>query len=188
MQIYFVRHLKTKENFNKAYIGRVDSDLYDVENQQIVTLPDNLTKIYSSPMKRCLYTAKIAYPNINPIIAENLKEIDFGDFECKTYNQLCGNKEYRDFIDGVDFIPNGEKPSEFKKRCLSAFLELTDNCNESDTLAIFCHGGTIMSILFALDEDKSDYYSYQIKNGEAYLTDYSKEKKTIKIVKKIENV
>ncbi|MFI3325634.1 MAG: histidine phosphatase family protein [Clostridia bacterium] len=171
MIIYFVRHLKTKGNFEKRYIGKTDEDIYKAESQTPPSnLPENPSKIYTSAMKRTVQTAKLLYPNREVIKLENLNETDFGDFENKNYEELKNNKDYRDFIDGIKDPVGGESRKNFNERCIKAFLNIAKN--GKDEIVIVCHGGTIMSILQGLDREKKDFYSYQIKNGETLVCEY----------------
>ena len=50
-------------------------------------------------MKRCVETAKIINRQSEIVIIDNLKEIDFGDFEYKNYDELRDNPEYIKFIE-----------------------------------------------------------------------------------------
>ncbi|MFI3206558.1 MAG: histidine phosphatase family protein [Clostridia bacterium] len=181
MNIYFLRHLKTKGNFEKRYIGRTDESLVDIEKQNITKeLPKNPDVIFVSPMKRCVETASLFYKDFQ--IIDNLKEIDFGEFENKTYEDLKDNMHYRNFIDGTEEALGGELRADFNKRCLDAFYEITESANENFTIVIVCHGGTIMSIMDILECSKKGFYGYQISNG-----DYIKCKYKDKILSIIEN-
>ena len=44
--------------------------------------------VFSSPLKRCTETAKVIYPDRNPIVLDDLREYDFGEFEGKTAEEL----------------------------------------------------------------------------------------------------
>lgn len=172
MKIYFVRHLKTKGNFERRYIGATDENISNLENQIIPNqLPNNPTSVYSSPLKRCTQTAKLIYQTHTLNIIEDLKEMDFGDFENKNYDELKENQNYRNFIDGLESPKNGEITADFRNRCVNAFLKIAQK-NE-DEIVIFTHGGTIMSILSRLDEKKKDFYDYQIPNGGVLVCNYN---------------
>ncbi|MEF9973178.1 MAG: histidine phosphatase family protein [Clostridia bacterium] len=43
-------------------------------------------------------------------------------------------------------------------------------CEAADEIAIVAHGGTIMAILSARAMPRRDYFDYQVKNGEGFLT------------------
>jgi len=189
MKIYFVRHLKTKGNYEKRYTGSTDESLYLSEQQNKIKLPGKIEVAFSSPMKRCIETAQIFLPRKSPIIIEDLKEIDFGIFENKTYEELKECKEYIDFIrsNGSGYIPGGEQPLDFKIRCCNAFEKIIKNIESvsAKNAAVFCHGGTIMSIMEKYEQGCKSFYDYRIENGSAYETEYHIIKKTLTIVKEI---
>ncbi|MFI3207532.1 MAG: histidine phosphatase family protein [Eubacteriales bacterium] len=166
MKIYFVRHLKTKGNYEKRYIGRTDEDL-DFSREQSVnySLPKLPNKIYCSPMKRCVQTAQAIYPDADILFHNNLREVNFGIFENKAYEELKENVHYRNFISGLEDPIEGEGRLEFKERCFHAFSQIISECKEEDILVIVCHGGTIMTIMEKLEQSKGGFYDYQIPNG-----------------------
>ncbi len=189
MKLYFIRHLKTKGNYERRYIGRTDESLYEAGKQ---TLPCDLPmtgNIFASPMRRCLETVLLWKPDAEPVIVNDLREMDFGDFENKCYEELKDNPDYRSFIDsnGNGCIPNGENTVNFKRRCCKAFLEIIGLLSESGQSEawIVCHGGTIMSIMEAFEEKGRSFYDYQVKNGSGYETVYLPENGKIKIVKEL---
>ena len=51
--------------------------------------------IYVSPLKRCVQTAAILFPEEPVHIIEELSECDFGEFENKNYKELDGNANYQ---------------------------------------------------------------------------------------------
>ena len=88
MEIYLIRHLKTKGNVEHRYIGTTNESLIKKEAQLVIIeqmqnklkkcqLPDMLI---SSPLKRCVETAKIYFSDIALQLQPKLKESDFGLF------------------------------------------------------------------------------------------------------------
>lgn len=67
--------------------------------------------VFASPMKRCIMTAEAIYPNQEMILCEGFKEMDFGDFEGKSYEELKDNPDYINWIEsgGEIAFPNGER-------------------------------------------------------------------------------
>ena len=132
--------------------------------------------IYSSPLKRCLQTAKIIYGEREVHTVNSLIEMDFGDFEGKNYEELAGNSDYQSFIDseGTGQIPNGENLIVFKKRCCDGFIAITEEAFRKGvkSIAIVCHGGTIMAIMQQFSLDKKSFYSFMVENGCGYKLEY----------------
>lgn len=179
MKIYLIRHSMTAGNLKKRYIGRTDEPLCDegielLEKRCRDNLYPRVDRIFVSPMKRCVQTAQIIYPDQTAVVIGNLAECDFGKFENKNYKELDGLPEYQEWIDsnGTLPFPGGESRESFRKRSLSGFLEALAMCDGKETaVAFIVHGGTIMSIMEQYAFPKGEYYDYQLENGEGYELD-----------------
>lgn len=189
--IVLIRHGETKSNKEHRYLGRTDEEL---SNEGIIKLKElknmnyypEIDLLYSSPMKRCVQTASILYPSMQPIIVSDFKEIDFGIFEGKNHIELQKDERYQAWIDsnGTLPFPEGESKESFIQRCNKGFLKILEDINAFDndkmpeTVGMIVHGGTIMSILSSFYG--GDYYDYQIENGKGYimtvLNDHNKTK------------
>jgi alpha-ribazole phosphatase len=192
LNLTLIRHGKTAGNLEEKYIGVTDEPLCEsgisfikqLSNQGIYKATE---QVFSSPKTRCIQTAQIIYPNKECYRVDSFAECDFGIFEGKNYEQLKDNPEYQRFIDsgGKGIIPGGEATEYFKERCCEGFLWVTNNLleNGGHNACIVCHGGTIMSIMERFDEEKKDFYSYQVKNGLGYIVKF--DTKTKKITKTI---
>lgn len=184
MNIIFIRHGETEGNLFKRYIGITDEELC---NLGIEKLKSNIYPecdiVISSPMKRCIQTAKIIYPKSRILIYNDLRECNFGDFENKNYKELADNQSYQKWIEsnGKMPFPNGESHNDFKKRCVNAFKQAVNDNSEYENIAFIVHGGTIMSILEKYSIPKGDFYDFKIDNCSGYITKYSN--KHINIVK-----
>ena len=158
MRIYLIRHSMTKGNKEKRYIGTTDESLC-LEGIQLLEerkgMYPEVTYVYVSPMKRCVQTAEIIYPEMMKAGAyscnEKLRECDFGLFENHNYIELSGSPEYQAWIDsgGKLPFPEGESREAFIRRTLEGFREVVRDAQAHDreTIAVVAHGGTIMSIM-----------------------------------------
>ena len=134
--IYFIRHGQTKYNVEGRFVGSTDLPLSEEGRQNIFNKWDGVEAhidreiIFTSPMKRCLETAGIIFPNDRYEIIKNMREMNFGIFEGKTHNELENLEEYKLFREtkGRAKIPKGESGIEFSRRVLKAFFEM-----------LFCH-------------------------------------------------
>ncbi len=173
MKINLIRHGMTAGNLKKRYIGITDEPLCNIGIEQIKSRNYPLCRIVAvSPMKRCIETAKLIYPDITPIFRSDLRECDFGDFEGKNYKELAGNIDYQRWIDSggtLDF-PNGESINSFKRRCIADFLDLIKKFDED--ISIITHGGTISAILENLAVEKRNFYEWNVANGEGYIVEF----------------
>lgn len=171
--IALIRHGMTEGNRQRRYIGVTDESLCDMEclNREY----PNVDIVISSPMKRCVETARFIYPDINPVIADDLRECDFGVFENKNYEELKRNTAYRRWLESMGKMPfpGGEAHGDFKRRCLDEFNRAVSENPEKD-IAFIVHGGTIMAIMNDIFDD--GFYFYQVKNGGGYVIDLEKKK------------
>lgn len=182
MKIILLRHGLTAGNKEKRYIGCTDEPLCQegiglLEKRRKELNLIDLSKLFISPMLRCIQSAKILYPGVQYIIIEQLKECNFGEFENKNYKELSGNTNYQRWIDsnGTMAFPEGESHEDFCKRCNEAFKKIIlDNMKESVKeliLGFIVHGGTIMSIMEGYAKPNKSFYQWHIDNGEGYICD-----------------
>ncbi len=186
MRVIFIRHGKTSGNLEKRYIGKTDGPLcHEGENEIASREYPDADIVVSSPMKRCIQTAELIYPNKKMKIYDGLRECDFGDFEGKNYIELSENPDYQNWIDsgGTLPFPNGEAHEDFAYRCVSAFEKAVYDNRNSESAAFIVHGGTIMAVLEKYAEPKRSFYDYQVKNGCGYITEFENGK--IRIAKEI---
>lgn len=174
-RLIFIRHGKTSGNLRGAYIGRTDEPLCaeGIMELEAKAFP-KADIVISSPMKRCIQTAGIIYPDVPIRIYNDLRECDFGDFEGRNYAELNGNADYQAWIDsgGTMAFPNGEGHKDFTDRCCNAFLQAVSE-NEGKIIAFVVHGGTVMSVLERFAVPKKGYYDFMTKNGCGFLSEFS---------------
>lgn len=175
MRVCLIRHGKTAGNLEHRYVGTTDEGLTAEaveelkENRDRYPIPDC---VFSSPLKRCIQTAELLFPGMQPEILSGLRECDFGSFEYKNYQELQENTDYQAWIDsnGTLPFPGGESREEFIRRCAAAFEE---GCRKAEQNgchypAFVVHGGTIMAVLDCFSMPHRDYFDWQVKNGEGF--------------------
>ena len=187
VELYLIRHGKTPGNEEKRYVGRTEENLSEKGRREPLEKQAPAAEIlFSSPMKRCVESCQCLYPGMEPIEIDAFREIDFGTFEGKNYQELSGNKDYQAWIDsgGTMAFPQGESRQDFIQRNLAGFQELLTVLRglpkDKITAAAVVHGGTIMSILSGAHG--GDYYDYQIPNGEGYRVCIKLEEKDFQIL------
>lgn len=175
-KIHLIRHGLTEGNLKQQYIGRTDLPLAGVGVAELQRLKDEIDypkvdKVYSSPMLRCIQTAHILYPAKDIQTVENLREIDFGDFEGKTANELESNPAYADWAAGrINAAPNGEDNVEFAKRlCVGLNQIVRDMMAEgAEHAAVIMHGGAIMMLLASCAVPRKNMVEWTCSSGEGY--------------------
>ena len=183
MKIYLLRHGQTQGNKERRFIGgRTDEGLSQEGRVQLKERakvhmsvakgpsPVGVSPVVVSPMKRCIETAQIVCGEQELIIDEDLREMDFGEFENKNHEELDGNPDYQAWIDSncEDMCPGGESKEQLVNRSMRAYRRIIDHLydNNIDTAVVVCHGGNIMAILSELTGE--DFYNFHVGNGEGY--------------------
>ena len=172
MRWVLIRHGKTQGNLERRYIGgRTDEPLCEAGRAALrLRRYPAVSRVFASPMRRCIETAAILYPGILPEIVPDFRECDFGAFEGKSYVELSGRTDYQAWIDsgGARPFPGGESRAAFAARCVRAFERLRAQDVREDC-ALIVHGGTIMAIMERYALPKGGYYDYQVGNGEGFV-------------------
>lgn len=175
-KLILVRHALTNDNQNSRLSGHIDSTVSEKGKKQIKKLTNYLSnvhidKIYTTTSKR---TKDTVYElsnlkSINIIEKENLKEINFGDFEGMTFDEIKSKcpKEFQKMInEGYDYkYPNGESLIMTYGRVAKEIDEIILD-NKDKTVLICSHGGTIRNIITHLISDSYEYHwNFKIDNA-----------------------
>ena len=173
--LYLIRHGITQGNLEGRYIGLTDLPLCD-EGYYAITryahdhLYPDVQKVYSSPLRRCLETADIIYPDRYVKQIDNIAECDFGEFEGRTQQELEDNPDYLEWIKGgfQAKAPGGETMEEFTLRCIDGLEEIfKDMMHEQITkAAVITHGGVIMNLCSGYGLPKGRPADFAIGQGE----------------------
>ena len=202
VKITWIRHGMTRANEEHRYLGKTDEPLsekgirflQEKKKKSFFNAPEFL---YASPMKRCVQTAEILFRR-KPVLIPEWKEMDFGQFEGKKYEELKDNPDYQKWNDsnGTLPFPGGEPREQFIRRSMEGFdwmmsdiliksekntriqngtetQDLKNNCETEIPVVAVVHGGTIMAVMHALYEEKKDFYNWQVENGSGYLVSVS---------------
>ena len=184
INLTLIRHGKTPSNREHRYLGVTEEALSGEGRKQLEILAekDILKKtwlLFISPMLRCQESAGILFPGRKAYPIEEWREMNFGAYEGKNYEDLKNDPYYQKWIDsnGTLPFPEGESQQEYIKRCHRGLLtatkiiqkEIAENqMTESQprNITAVVHGGTIMALLHILAG--GNYFDYQVKNGGGY--------------------
>ena len=176
-KIHLIRHGLAEGGVEGQYIGHTDVDLTPEGERQLKRMREefeypDVQAVLSSPLNRCLQTAKILYPGLQPLLFDNLIEYDFGEFEGQTAEELRSDPAFREWLaGGADAAaPFGESNGGFQKRVIRAFYDIVNGVIKAGTpsVAVITHGGVIMTIMqtFALPE--APMHEWMTPNGCGY--------------------
>lgn len=152
--------------------ARPDKQLFRRPPQAGLYPPYSGERILTSGMLRTEQTLRLIYGEVPHEIWPELREISFGIFEGKSYDELKGLAEYEAWLAGDWFRnvpPGGESFAQAEARILSALSRM--RAQDEDLLAVV-HGGTVLTIMQALfpEEEKSGY-DWQPRPGGGYRID-----------------
>ncbi|MCR5121808.1 MAG: histidine phosphatase family protein [Ruminococcus sp.] len=176
-RLTFIRHGATQGNADGQYIGITDLPLSEAgaaelyEKAEAAGFP-SFQKVYISPLKRCLQTAYIMAPNCPMVEIGELAEMDFGDFEGKTPEELKNDPAYAEFLKGGldNAPPNGESARQVVTRCFRAITIMIEDMmkNNIKNAAVVTHAGIIMNMLTCFALPKQAPGAYRCGFGEGF--------------------
>ena len=107
-------------------------------------------------MRRCNETLEALFGTVPYEIEPDFREIDFGDFEMKSYEMLKDDPAYQAWLTGdneKNVPPNGESGEHMTRR----------------DAVIVTHGGVIAAIMAHLFPEGKNRYEWQSPNGGGYV-------------------
>lgn len=175
-KLILVRHAITTDNINGNLSGHIDSKLSNLGKQQVIKLNEFLKDekidcIYTTTSNRTKDTIKgiSNMKNLDIIECENLKEINFGDFEGMNFDYIKSNfpEEFDKIVkDGFKYkYPNGESLIDFYNRVSKEIKNILEH-NKNKTILICTHAGTIRNIISYLVGNTYKYHwNFKIDNA-----------------------
>ena len=110
MLIYLLRHGLTQENLEKRYQGRRDVPLCPQGLAQLRRADFAPKTVMITSLQRTRQTAEVLFPDAELVVADGLKEMDFGVFEGRNYREMEHDPQYRAWMGSAqDGTPNGPK-------------------------------------------------------------------------------
>ncbi|MDR0937558.1 MAG: histidine phosphatase family protein [Oscillospiraceae bacterium] len=160
MELILLRHAKTAGNLVKRYIGKTDEKLAPEGVAEASALVDRtIGRVYVSPLRRAVETAEIRFPGAELVICEDLREMDFGDFEGLSANEMAENPAYLAWVEeNCEPAPPGasEDFAAYSERVCRAIAGLVKN--ETERVVAVTHGGAIMAAMSRWAKPERAYY------------------------------
>lgn len=146
MRLTLVRH--TAPDVSKGvFYGKTDVGLMPTFEKEAEIVRTKLTgktfdKVFTSPRSRCRRLAEFC-GYTQPLVAEEVAEMDFGDWEMLHFDEITDSSLYEYFEDWKNTIPpggesfrqHGERVKHFINKCMEESL---------NSVLVFTHGGTIL--------------------------------------------
>ncbi len=184
--IYLIRHGETEANIKHLYCGSTDLPLSDPgvrklearrDDEVIRCLREKADCVFvTSGMMRTEQTLEILFGDMPHIQDTRFREIDFGEFEMKSYYDLKDTDEYQQWLSGdneVNVCPGGESGRQMEERVMEAFNELCavylSDERQQDAVVI-THGGVIAAIMTnVFTEENRNRFEWQPAPGCGYV-------------------
>ncbi|WP_346354290.1 alpha-ribazole phosphatase [Azotosporobacter soli] len=186
-RVFLIRHGETEWNKNMKYQGQTDVPLSDAGRKQAEKLASRLSKVdfaavYSSDLIRAYETATVlAAPHELPVtVCPGLKEINFGEWEGLTYDNISGQwsgEMQRLFSRPNEVeIPSGESFYQVQQRVVASLEELV-KAHENETILVVSHGAAIRTaICAALEIPLNNLWSIRQDNTALNIFEYHAER------------
>lgn len=173
-RVILVRHARTSWNDQGKYGGHTDISLDELGKEQIQKVAQRLNKypvkaVYASDLQRAYETA-LSIAQAHDLQVEkfgDLREINFGQWEGKTYNEIVSQQQelmeawLKDPFNTR--IPDGETMTEMQKRVVGCLLSIIAR-HPDETIVIVTHAGPIWTIISHIIEVPLHYY-WRIKQS-----------------------
>ena len=147
MNLYLIRHTNVDVEpgncCGQSDVGVAPTFQVEKDNLAEKLKAVEFDKIYSSPLFRCKILAKALFNEADIILDGRLKELNFGDWELKTWNDIYNSEEGKIWMDNYQTLStlNGESYPEMVKRVSEFYADLIEE--EHENVAVFTHAGVI---------------------------------------------
>jgi alpha-ribazole phosphatase/probable phosphoglycerate mutase len=193
LRLILLRHGQPSLAAQGICYGKLDVDLSDKGEEQIrgklpflqMARPDLL---YTSPRTRTVETARIVGEalGISPRTVAELAEIDFGEFEGRSWDEIRNlyPQEFKLWMEDPAAVtfPGGESFAALKQRVLSFTATLQQN-HLRQTVVIVAHGG-VNRVILAHAFGMSDSMAFRIDQpyAAASVIDYFGERPLVRLI------
>lgn len=175
-----VRHGESEANVRHMLSGWMDVDLTDNGRKELLRLRETIVYpesgiYFSSPLRRCLETAHILFPDKPLIVSDDFKEINFRSLE----GRILPTKEDIDgyFSGWIEDRPvcDEETLSNVMERAVPAVMKAVRTAMEKghDSATIVMHSGIMRAAIVALFSlDRHSFSQISVPNGRGFIIQF----------------
>lgn len=194
-KLIVIRHGITEGNEKRWFYGKTDLPLLKRGRETLLEykragvypeIPDDAQCVVSG-LARTRETMDLLYERSECVEIEKLQEMNFGVFECRSFDDLKEDTEFQRWVydeRGNVCPPGGETRNDFSKRVKDGLKELIGlhrlkewshrHGGEDAVTVMVCHGGVISAIMQELfPEEKSGMWDWIPDPGLGYVVDFS---------------
>ncbi|WP_338471477.1 histidine phosphatase family protein [Niallia sp. XMNu-256] len=167
------RHGLTELNKQKTYMGWTDEPICEEAKESLTALqPNPYQVVVTSDLIRCLQTAAILFPEKDPIPFLEFREMNFGPFERKRYEELAGDPRYEEWISShfESNVPGAETFTDFTQRVENGWTNLSTLVmrDKVDSLAVVTHGGVLRYLLSKFAPTEKSFWEWRVPHGNGF--------------------
>ena len=177
MKLTLIRHGLTEGNIRRLYYGAMDLPLLPEGIEALHALRDGggypeAEQYFTSGMTRTEQTFAILFGERPHEIVRDLREIDFGHFEMRNYEELKDDPEFGRWLADSHHQkpPEGESGEEFLIRIQAAVAAMIDYMaqNEIFEAAVVTHGGVIATLMSTLGLPRQPLQFWKTSGGRGF--------------------
>ena len=132
-----------------------------------------VSKVLVSPLQRTQMTAAILFPNAGQTVCPGFREMDFGDFEGRSAEEMANDPDYRRWVEETECMgpcPHGDATVVFQHRVAAAFRREVEKAlaTGQESLYLVVHGGVIMTVLYRFAQPPAPFYDWPLDNCQGY--------------------
>ncbi|MBO4385275.1 MAG: histidine phosphatase family protein [Clostridia bacterium] len=178
MKLTLIRHGITRGNLERLYYGSTDLPLLPESAERLkkraaLGAYPAAERYYTSGMLRTEQTFEAIYGDIPHGILPGMREIDFGDFEMRSYEELKDDPAYIEWISGdneKNVCPGGESGVIVTERALKALAPVI---SEGRDAVVVTHGGVIGGVLAAYFPVSNGRYGFTPEPERGFTVEFS---------------
>ena len=178
-----IRHGQTEGNVKKWYYGSSDLELTAEGRKELIKqrdfkkyedLRNKATRFYHTGLKRTQETCRLLFGPVEAKALPLLREIDFGQCECKTYDEACKIDGFKQWIfdeQGDVLLPGGESKNGFVERVILGTSQIIDG--GFGTQVVVCHGGVIANIMqWLFPKEERNFWDWIPEPGSGFVIEF----------------
>lgn len=173
MKLTLLRHGETEGSQKNLYYGAADipalpKSLEALQQKALTGVYPTAEHYYVSGMTRTIQTLRAIYGDVAYTVLPGLREMDFGDFEMHSYEELKDWPSYQKWIEDVEHnpCPNGESAPLVLARNLEAIAPVL--AADEDAVCV-AHGGVISGLLMTWFGGTR--YDYLVRPGTGFAVE-----------------
>ena len=151
MKLTLLRHGETEGSQKNLYYGAADipalpKSLEALQQKALTGVYPTAEHYYVSGMTRTIQTLQAIYGDVAYTVLPGLREMDFGDFEMKSYAELKDDPAFQTWCQDAEHnaCPHGESAPQVLERSLRAIQPVLDA--GEDTVCVI-HGGVTSGLM-----------------------------------------